>query len=559
MLREQVDKFDTDWLAQEIAKGIDLASTPADELSRGQQWKVWLDAGEKTAFDLIAELEKSPGRPRPGESIGDIEVPFYQPGPIQWKAHKATEKIIYVAGGWRAGKSKWLAAQLLPYMFRSFSHVLIVANDYKLARAEFGYIQMWLEWLKVPMAKPPSKPKEGSWQIVTAWQATLETMTGKDEDKIEMVNLNAAGIAEAGQTDKGLMLKVLGRTMQKRGRIFISGSMVESQPWYVNAISRYQNGDEFGDNKSFSIPSFDNQAIYPLGEDDPQLQFMKRELPEDEYARKVLALPMPPTGLVFKEFDLARHVVPITMVETTAEDMRKAIQAAYSPFESSYLSQPRPEKDGFRIKSWEVPEHCPVEIAVDPGYDPGKYAVLAIVRTKNEILVIDEVYESHMFGDQVIQICQDRPWWPRVRGGTIDVAAKQHQANMSQHEVWRKATGFTLQTIFVPIPDGIERYRSFLFDPKNGQPRMFIDPRCEQFIWEHSQYKYPKNREEGNLRVLPIDRHNHAIKAMTYYIVKNFKFSDSTGGTTSRRYVDKKPMTQQGGAREWMYEENMQG
>lgn len=555
-LRSQVEKFDENWVLEGIASGIDLASTPADKLSTGEQWKVWLDANEKTGWDLIQELKKAPGRPKLGEALGNVEVPFYEPGPIQSFAHQSQAKIILVAGGWRAGKSKWLAAQLLPYMFRDWAHVWIVANDYKLARAEFGYIQMWLKWLGVPLEKPPSKPKEGSWQIVTQWHATLETMTGKDDDKIEMANLDAAGIAEAGQADKDTFNKLFGRVLQKRGRIFISGSMTEAQPWYVNALERYQNGDEFGDWQSYSIPSFDNLAIFPQGEDTEQLQVMKRNMPEDEYARKVLALPMPPQGLVFREFDTKLHVVPCKFVEATPEQMMVAMGNAYSPFPmNDFLTVPRPVLDGFNIKAWEVPEHAEIEIAVDPGYDPGRYAVLACVRTKKEIIVIDEVYEAEKTGEQVIQICMEKEWWPRVKRGTIDIAAKQHQANMSQHEVWRKIAGLSLMTKFVPIPDGINRYHEFLYDPSNGRPRMFVDPRCENFIGEHRKYRYPKNREDGNLKILPIDRDNHAIKAMTYYIIWNFKFSDSTGGTTSRRYITERG--QQTQSNDWMFREDL--
>jgi hypothetical protein len=554
-LREQVEQFDETWVMQGIASGIDLASTESDKLTRGQQWKVWLDSGEKTAIDLIRELEKAPGKPPPGEAIGNVEVPYYKPGPVQWAAHNSPESFVLVAGGWRAGKSKWLAAQLLPYMFKDFAHVWIVANDYKLGRAEWGYIHMWLKWLNVPLAKPVSKPKEGSYEIETAWHAKLETMTGKDDDKIEMANLDAAGIAEAGQADKSLFNKVQGRVFQKRGPIYISGSMTEAQPWYVNNLERYQNGDEFGDWHSYSIPSFDNEAVFPLGENEEILQKMKRNLPADEYARKVLAQPAPPEGLVFKDFDSKKHVVPIHMVESSEEQMVAAMREAYSPFyNNDALFKPIPQMgDAFTVKSWAVPEYCDIEVAIDPGFDPGRYAVLACVRTKDTVLVIDEVYEAEKTGAQVIQICMEREWWPRVKRGTIDIAGKQHQADTSQIEVWQKEAGFRPLTRFIPIPDGIKRYHEFLYDPKNGRPRLYIDPQCVNLIAEHRNYRYPKNREEGNLRILPIDRHNHAIKALTYYLVQWFKFSDTTGGTTSRRYV--KDQAQNVNSSDWMFQD----
>lgn len=533
-----------DWIRQQIAKAIDIQSVPQDELTRGEQWKVWLDTGEKTKLDLILELSKAPGKPPAGEPITDAPVPWYDPGPVQLEAHKATEKVVLVSGGKRAGKSKWLAATLLPYLFQSYSHVWIVGPNYELAHAEFEYVFKWLQWLDVPLARDVSTPQQGKFRLVTKWGSILETMTGKEENQIEMVSLNAVGITEAGQTDKILLDRVRGRVSQRRGRIFISGSPVESQPWYINALKKYKNGDEHGDWHSFSIPSFDNKAVYPLGEQDPEIQSMKRNLPVEEYARSVLAEPMPPEGLVFKEFNPEKHVIPMTMKAIDPNVMAEAIQRAYSPFEDGkyLLSNPQPVMDagGWQIRGWDIPEFADVELAIDPGWENG-YAVLACIPFKDNVLVIDEVYETHMYGEDVIQECKERSWWPRVKKAVIDVASKQHHEGMSEHEKWRKYGGIRLLTQFVPIPDGISRYRTFLINPSNGRPRLFIDPKCDRYIWEHSQYKYPYHKEDRPLREIPIDANNHAIKAMTYYLVVTQGWSDkSRTSTTSRKYIERR-------------------
>lgn len=373
--------------------------------------------------------------------------------------------------------------------------------------------------------------------------------------------------------------------MQKRGFIYISGSMDEAQPWYVNALKQYKNGDGHGGWRSFSIPSYDNLAVYPLGEKDEEIETLRRELPEDEFARKILALPAPPTGLVFKEFDPDIHVVPIDVVESTTllavsqggsfqpltesnvrsisvtpdmhrDEIDAALRAAYSPFgNSTPLAVPVVSDNGFTIKGWKVSEDAEVEIAVDPGWEHG-YAVLAIVKHKDAILVIDEVYEQMKTGEEVINECRARPWWPRVKRGVIDRAGTQHQMNMSEHEKWRKLAGLTLRYVFVPIPDGISRYRTFLFDPSNGRPRLYVSPQCDNFIWEHSNYRYPQYREGRAMRELPIDAANHAIKALTYYIVVNYGFTERTGGTTSRKYIEKKTKSLVESRSDWMYQDS---
>lgn len=532
-----------DWILGQISAGIDLRSVPVDTLTRGEQWKIWLDSGEKTKMDLILELAKAPGKPDPGERIADAPVPFYEPGPVQLKAHAATEKVVLVSGGKRAGKSKWLAANLLPYLFKSYAHIWIVGPNYELAHDEFDYIQMWCKWLNVPLAGDISKPQQGGYTLETSWHAVLNTMTGKDEDQMEMASLDAVGVTEAGQTERVLLDRLRGRVSQRRGRIFISGSPVESQPWYINALKNYKNGDEHGDWHSYSIPSFDNKAVYPLGEQDPEIQSMKRNLPEAEYARSVLAEPMPPEGLVFKEFKTDLHVVPITVKEIDGDKLAQAIQRAYSPFnEDNFSAYPEPVMDatGFKIIGWDVPEFSDIELAIDPGWEHG-YAVLACVIYKDNILVIDEVYETQMYGEDVIQECKNRPWWPRVKKGVIDVAGKQHHEGMSEHEKWKKYAGLRLLTQMVPVPDGISRYRTFLINPSNGRPRLFVDPKCDHYIFEHGQYKYQFHKEDRPIRESPIDAHNHAIKAMTYFMVVRFGWSEKNSlSTTSRRYIDRK-------------------
>lgn len=548
------DALTTDWVLGEISSGIDLRSRPTTTLTRGEQWKIWLDTGEKTSWDLIMELGKAPGKPKEGERIADFPVAYYEPGPVQIQAHHATEKTVLVSGGKRAGKSKWLAAMLLPFMFKSYAHLWLIGPTYDLAHDEFDYIEMWLRWLDVPIPKDPSKPINGPYSLTTKWNAKLDTMTGKDEDSIEMASLDAVGITEAGQTQRILMDRVRGRVSQKRGRIFLSGSPVEAQPWYINALKKYKNGDEFGDWHSFSIPSFDNKAVYPLGEADPEIQSMKRNLPEAEYARSVLAEPMPPEGLVFKEFNTDLHVVPITVNEIDPDKLAEAMQRAYSPFgdtrNSTLYPESKTDATGFKITSWEIPDFTDVELAIDPGWEHG-YAVLACVIHKDTILVIDEVYEKETYGEDIIQICKDRPWWPRVKKGVIDRASKQHHEGMSEFEKWNKDAGIRLLTQFVPVPDGIARYRTFLINPYNGKPRLFIDPKCDRYIWEHSVYKYAQHKEDRPIRESPIDANNHAIKAMTYFMVVRMNWTDKTNmSTTSRKYIERRSIGSSLGVRQ---------
>lgn len=187
-----------------------------------------------------------------------------------------------------------------------------------------------------------------------------------------------------------------------------------------------------------------------------------------------------------------------------------------------------------------------IELAIDPGYN-NPYAVLAIWRTGNMVRVIDEIYRRHTMGEHIIRMAQSTRWWRHVTGGVIDVSGRKHAAQKSQIEIWEELTGLRLRSQFVPIEDGIGRYRSFLDNPGYGAeidqigtpllgPRIVYDRRCVNAIAEHGKYKYRDIREDRSTAGAekPIDSNNDALKAMSYYLVDVFGYVPSLRGIASQ-------------------------
>ena len=156
-------------------------------------------------------------------------------------------------------------------------------------------------------------------------------------------------------------------------------------------------------------------------------------------------------------------------------------------------------------------------------------------------------------GEHIIRMCQGSRWWRHVTGGVIDVAGRKHEAQKSQIEIWEELTGLHLRSQFVPIPDGISRYRSFLDNPgygiegdQIGTPllgaRIVYDRRCVNAITEHGKYKYRDIREDRSTAGAekPIDANNDALKALAYYLVDVFGWVPTLRGTPSQ-YMPKFP------------------
>ena len=479
-------------------------------------WKIDLDLKKKTKFDLYRELAHAPG-----EAI-------YVPGVTQQAMHESEAKVKQLVGGWRLGKSKGLAAELLPYLFIDNAHLWNVANSYDLGRPEFEYILQWLVWMGL---KPDddlklSMPLTGKWSLRTPWGARLETMTAEDVTKLEAANLDACGVAEAGQIHLDVIHRLLGRVFQKGGPLLLSGSFEGSLPWYLEAFENNQNGGT--DWHSFSAPSWENLIVFPGGYDDPKIQQQKNMLPEDVFLLKVAAKPVAPREIVFSEFDPKLHVVPMEFVD-------------FSPYTKDRLEFPEPEIGGDgRVTKWYLPKKSTKgwELAIDPGYT-GSYAVEFIQEWNGNVFIPAEIYLQYTVVEDVISAAKQEELWSQVRSGVIDVAGTQHQGMKSHQETWfdKKQAGVWLRSAKWPVEENIKRMRSFLINPMDKRPRLFIDPRCVGIIREFKFHRYPPPKESVPERERPIDKDNHGLKAVGYWLLDKFNKVDGDTQVVSRSYI----------------------
>ena len=527
-LREEYgDGIGTDDVYKKIAEKLNPAIVDG-KMSRGWQWKfdLWkreFDKQEnrwdwvpnvKTKFDLYEELRKAPPEY------------FYEPSPTQLAAHKSGVRTKQVAGGWRVGKSTWLAAEILPYCFHDNAEIWVIANTYQLPRYEFMYLYHWLRWLDCPITRF-NDPGNGMWRLDLAWGAKLETHSCDDVTTIEGGNLDCVGVAEAGLVDEGVIRRLSGRVAEKRGPVLMSGSLDASQNWYMESFSNFLNGPiEDVSWHSFGVPSWENKVVFPKGEQDEQILHWKATLTEDEYKLKVCAEVAKPSELVFPEFREDIHIVNFEYSNTDQGGFK--------------LEYPEPIMDdiGVRVKGFTLPNRGDVMLAIDPGY-AGAYAVLACRKYDEDIYVLDEVYVRREVVEEVIAECKTRWWWPHISYAVIDIAGKQHQAMTSQIEIWSKQQhlGFPPRSMYVPIPDGIQRLRTFLKNPLNGRPRIYFSRLCKNTAKEFSLYRYRLSKENRPEREEPVDRDNHAIKALTYLLMDRFGPSEGRGKTISEKYV----------------------
>lgn len=429
-----------------------------------------------------------------------------------------------VAGGERGGKSRIGALDCIASIVPLGAKLIwLYGNEYDETSMEYQYIIDDAHDLSI------FKAARKNWNpglIELDGGIIVKTVSGQDLTKIGREAPDYILVCEAAKISQMAYQRLGARLAEKRGFMLMTGTFEGSLGWYPELFQLWQVPG--ADGVSFSLPTWSNLAVFPGGRDDPEILAQERELPKEIFLERFGGVPCPPTGLVFKEFKVSHHVMPL-----------------------------------------ELDKNHPVYLWADPGY-ASAYAVEVVQIINDQLRVIDEVYVQNRTTRDVIQLCKMTPdsrdaalnqtflphcdnWWPYVHPvGVMDIAGSQHQANESVAEIWASTmgdgAGITMRMQQVPIIAGTERYRDFLkVNPLTGRASVVISPRCRGLISEHGGchspitgnreiYAYPV-KDGVVISETPEDKNNHAIKAMIYGIVDRFGYATRLSGRRrSRKY-----------------------
>ena len=419
----------------------------------------------------------------------------YEPTEAQWVIHRDPTRNPLVTGGERAGKSKFQAGKLVERWYldvcipkKSGALYWLLGNDYEACRGEWEHIVE--AFIKLGQIKSVTKNIDPG-ELVLLDGTVIVTKSAKYPEKIATVAPDGIVICEAAQVDYEIFLRARSRVAEKRGWVSMAGTLEEEDyvSWYREL---YEVGQSYNnlELKSFSLPTWTNLVIFPGGRTDPELMKLEAGMTKERFMERFGGVPYPKVGRVVQEFANAIHVKPC-----------------------------------------EFDKNLPVSLAVDPGY-AGASAVLAIQDLGERIALIDEVYVTGVVTHDIITICKKRIWWDAVSGGAIDIAAKQHQAMPAPIEVWISVGGVSLMTKKIMEEDGIDLLRTHMKQhPVTGAPGITVDPKCRGFISECGGGKSPVDggglwmRDKNTLK--PIDKNNHACKALIYYLANKYGYTGS--------------------------------
>jgi hypothetical protein len=269
------------------------------------------------------------------------------------------------------------------------------------------------------------------------------------------------------------------------------------------------------------MASWDNTYRYPKGIEDPDIQKLRDETPEDIFQERYAAKPRAVAALVYREFTHKWHVYAVP-------------------------------------RWWD--KHRPVFLFVDPA---GGYALNAAQMRGENIDIIDEVHGEHWTTEDSIREAVSREWWPNVEFVVIDKHAYE--------EAWRNWAGKALiwevlgeepkpvHSRHLPISAGIELVRSKLhsgafeedetdnvwqFQGKPGVARLRVAAHCEHTINEFGDgYKRKKLKSGVYSPDEVVKRDNHHCSAIAYGLAELFNYvpRDKHSARPRIPYVDDRP------------------
>jgi hypothetical protein len=416
----------------------------------------------------------------------------YEPTDAQWEVHRDPTRHKLVTGGERAGKSRVNAMEIVKhwYLDKCIPKIegglyWLVGADYEGCRGDWEHlVEAFAKLGQIKSLKKAIDPAE----MILGDNTTFVTKSAKYPERIATVAPDGIGGCEAAQLAYEIFLRSRSRVAEKRGFIIFTGTLEEEEytSWY-SSLYQLGQGHNHLDLKSFSIPSWSNPYVFPLGETDPELLKLKASMTHERFMERFAGVPAPKTGRVMKGFTNKLHVKEC-------------------PF----------DKD------------LPVELGIDVGYGAA-YAVEAVQQVAGHLHVIDEVYLEGYVTEDIITICQKRPWWDNVIGGAIDIAGTQHQGMTSPVEVWGTKGKIALVYKKVNVEDGIDLFRVQLKqDPVTLQVGIEIDPKCEGLISEMGGCESPI--EGGGIWMrdkntdVPLRKNDHGCKAIIYLLANKFLY-----------------------------------
>jgi hypothetical protein len=261
----------------------------------------------------------------------------------------------------------------------------------------------------------------------------------------------------------------------------------------------YGQDPEVPEYESWRFPSWANTAIYPDGENDPEIKLLRKTMSPEGFLQEIGADFGSFVGKIYPEWDVQRHVKSVKFnpdwpnfmaIDWGYTNPLAAIEFQISPndkvhiWREHYLAYTRVEEHCQILRQREQPAGYHLDLAFGDAADPEATDTVSM----NLVPCISD---------------------PRAKSGSTPEKA-------SQQAGWRE--GIDLVRSFMERECGEDEYGGPIYEAA-----LEVDYSCTNTIKEFNTYKAPKSVSGRNVQEIGLRQDDHALDAIRYGLMHYFK------------------------------------
>lgn len=374
----------------------------------------------------------------------------------------------------------------------------IVGPEYTDCEKEFRVLYNTFKELDIDQVsnKFLNNTENGNMHIQTRWGFDIECRSARHPESLVGEGLDFVLLVEAGRHRRRTFTEYIRPAISdKRGISLMSGvpeDMSENSLLYWG----YQRGQDDSKTqwKSWRMPSWTNNFVFPGGELDPEILEAKDDLTEDEFDRQYGAKFVEKHGRVMAEWDSELHTA----------DLR------YRP-------------------DW------PLFAAVDFGFtNDWVWLWIQLDPMDGFVYVIGEQRYRMRDSEDIARLeLKNHPLTQKLVAIYVDPASPD-DANILRRVLGvptRANTGGELKVRLSLIRNQLKPRPDYLPDDHpDKRPGMLVDKSCHRLIWEMSEgYRWPEKVSDlKNPGELPQDKDNHGPEALGRFFKGHMEKLDKT-------------------------------
>ena len=414
----------------------------------------------------------------------------YTPHEPQWLYHNSRARFRLPNCGRRFGKSTMAGRDLEPKLFEPGKLFWIVGPTYDLGEKEFRVIwQDLIVGMKLGRDKRIRRAynkKQGHMFIEFPWHTRVEVRSADHPENLVGDALDWVIMSEAAKHKEETWQRFIRPALaDKRG-----GADFPTTPEGFNWLFQlwmYGKDETMPDYDSWRFPSWANTAVYPGGEDDPEIKLLKKTMSPESFLQEIAADFGSFVGKIFPEWDILRHVKNHT----------------FNPAWPNYM-------------------------AIDWGYTNPAAFIEFQVDPQDRVYVWRQHYKPYT---RVEDHCAEIKRRENPPGYHLDMAF----ADAADPEAVETVSQNLVSCVADPEAktnwrQGIDLVRSFLereagedeFGGPQYEPAFFVDPSCVDVIDEFNNYRAPQGVKGRNAPEGDNKSKNHATDAIRYGLMHKF-------------------------------------